>query len=250
MERDLHVAIEGLEFVLGHQQHATGSGAWVVDGAAGGVTGQTRVIGGEQDVHHEGDRVTRGVKRARAFTLGVERAVHDVLEHVAHRSVGEQVRVHVDTCEVLYYAEEPARALEGVDLVVELERAPDVGQVVREGVEVSGEGGVHVVVVAADGFQIERGRVVERQVQLVQGAKAEHTRVDVHGPTLGHGLVHPVKGFALVRQHALDSSQHSDRDDVVAVFFRLNHTAQIPVCGVPYGVGRGAASMGDLLRCR
>jgi len=161
VDGDLDVGVQLLERVLGDQQHAAGTGGGVVDGAQRVLPGQGVLVGREQHVDHELDRVAGGVERTGGLPLLVEGAVHDVLEDVAHGGVFDVGGAERQRREVLDDGVEPVRGGEFGDELGEVEGRPDVRDVLREASDVAQQRLVDVVVDRGDRGQVEGRDVVE-----------------------------------------------------------------------------------------
>lgn len=111
---------------------------------------------------------------------------------------------------------------------VEVERDPDVGDVVREAVDVAHEGLVHVVIDRRDRRQVERRNVAEAQTEPVLDRDVNEVlrqageRVDVLDDVV-----------LAVGEHALQAAQHRERQDVVAVVLLVDDVAEVLVRRVP-----------------
>lgn len=101
-----------------------------VDGSHWSGAGEAVIVRAKQQIDHQLNRVTWSVERASALTLRVECTVHDVLEEVTHGGIGHGVGIKVEIGEVLHHAEEPVGPGERGDTFFELERLPNVCEVV------------------------------------------------------------------------------------------------------------------------
>ena len=153
------------EMLFGDRQHSAGASGGVVDRSDDAGLSQGLVVLGEQQVHHQPDRVPRGEVLTSGLVRGLGELSDQVLEEVPHVGVGDRLWVEVDLGELGHDQVQPPLLVQGGDLVVELEpfEHVDVG---REPVGVLDQVGAEPVGVGFQPGHVVLGGVVEGKPML------------------------------------------------------------------------------------
>ena len=244
VDRDLHARVQLPQRLLGDQQHAARTRRRIINRTQHVLSRQRLGVRGEEHVDHQLDRVTGRVERARGLPLLVEGPVHDVLEDVAHRRILNARGPQRQRRKVLDHLQQAIRRAELGDQLGELERGPDVRDVVRETVDVAEQRPIHVVIHRRDTRQVERRGVEEAQAE-----------------TIAHGDIDQVRGHVALRvdelddvvlrvlQQALEAAQDRERQDVVAILLGFDDVTQVLVSRVPHDPGGGRCRRARCLVC-
>lgn len=142
------------------------------------------------------------------------------LEHRTHLRVADDVRVEVDADELLGEEVEQPALRQPVDLRVEFEALEDVAHFRREGLDVSAQVLGDVVLVADQGFQVERRGVVE---VLPRDAQQEGRRVEAS--LLAHFLFEQDTELGRF-ENTVEAAQDGEGEDDLAVLGLLVVAAQ------------------------
>ena len=145
---------------------------------------------------------------------------------------------------MLDHFQQAIRRAELGDQLGELERGPDVRDVVRETVDVAEQRSIHVIVHRRDTRQVERGRVEEAQAKTITHGDVDQVR--------GHIALslHELDNIVLrVLQQAFEATQDRERQNVVAVLLGFDDVAQVLVSRVPHDPGGGGCRRPRCLIC-
>lgn len=154
--------------------------------------------------------------------------VDQVLEQVAHLSVGHPVRVQVDFGELRRHQVEPVLFIQSCQLVLELEPLEDV-DVCREPGDVVHQVGPQSLGIFQQTGEVEGAGVVEPEPGI-----AFHLDIERSAGVLGGQRAHVVaSGF----QDAVQAPQNRKRQDHAAVLVRLVYAAQL-VSDAPHEIAQ------------
>ena len=206
------VWIEFRDVLPADREHAAGACRRVIERPHDARLGQGLVVLDEEQVHHQPDHFARGEVLSGGFVRDFRELPDQFLEDHAHLRVADGLRVQVDGGELLADQIQQPGFREPVDLGVELERLEDVPDGRGERLDVGVEIFLDVVLIPHQLLHVE-GRVVEEQLTGL----LQQERLGVHLRLLALGVLGQHGGLGFL-QHAVESAQHGEWQDHLAVF--------------------------------
>ena len=203
--------------LLRFRQHAAGAAGGVVDFDDLAFL-VNEIIVGEEKVDHELDDLARREVIARLLVCLLVEPTDEVLEDVAHRDVGDGVRVQINCSDLLDDFKEAVGLLQLLNLVGEIELLDDLPRARGEAGDEFREVGRELVRVAEELVEGEVAGFVESQFVL----PVDHL-LDGRGVIFALGLQLLVLGDDLIlglSQDAIQPAQHRERDHHSAILRR------------------------------
>ena len=230
------VGVVAAQEVLGDAEHAACAARGVIDGLDDVSLAQVRLRRQQQADHEPDDLAGREVLPG--FLVGLLGADADqLLEHIAHLHVVHTLRRQVEVREPLDHLEQALPLGEAVDLGAEVEAGHDVSHVRRVRSDVRVEVHRDLVRVVEQPGEVKRGRVVERPLRRRREKLVAHVLGLLGVDPLSHQ--HIVLG---VSEHAVETAQHRERQDHLAVLVALVGAAQ-QIADVPDEVRKLAVGL-------
>ena len=203
-----------------HRQHTARTRRRVVQGPHDAGLGESRVVLGEQQFHHELDDFAGGVVLARRLVAHFREAAQQFLEKQPHLVVADRVRVQVDVGKLFGDEVEQVGLVQALDGRGEVEAQEDVLHFDGEGPHVGLQVVAQVLGVSQElrqafGEEIEEGLSRRAPDELGEGELGRRL-----GLVLGQ-CRRPRRG-----QHAIEAPQHGEGQDDPPVFRLLEVAAQ------------------------
>ncbi len=208
------------QIFAGDAEHAAGTRRGVVKGAHHAGPGQHVVILHEDEVDHEADHLARGEMLPGGLVADFGKLADQLLEHETHLVIADALGMQVDVGEFFHHAVKQTGSGQSFHLGVELETLEHVSHRRRKGLEVAVQVLANVVLIAHEGFHVQRRGVVEA---LPGNAKQERLRIQARSFSLRLLGQHGGLGR---RQHAVETAQHRERQDDPTVLALLVIPAQ------------------------
>ena len=230
--------------LLSDQQHAARARRRIINRAQHVLPRERLSIGGEKHVNHQLDRITRRIESTRSLPLFIEGPIHDVLEDVTHHRVLNARRSQRQRREMLNHCKQAIRRTQLLNQLRELERCPNIRDVVRETVHVAEQRLVHVIVHRRNVCQIQRGDVIETQAETIIDRDVDQERWH---PAACLDELDDV--ILRVLQQTLETAQDRERQNVVAVLLRFDDVTQKLVSRPPHDARSGRRRRSRCLVC-